>query len=212
MNKAKLFVISAPSGCGKGTLIAELNKRFDVYNSVSCTTRAPREGEIDGVHYHFISPEKYNEMVENDGFLEHAGFDSKAYGTPRKPVEDNLSNGRDVLLEIEPQGAFQVKEKMPDAVLVFILPPSVSEIERRLHKRSADSKETEEQIANRMKTVVPDIRRAYEYDYVMMNGELEKAIDDLTYIFTQAKKGGEGLHDYTAKSMKKTIDEVLENA
>ena len=178
-NNAKLFIISAPSGCGKGTLIAELRKRFEVYYSISCTTRDPREGEQDGVNYFFMTREDFDKLADEDGFLEHAEFSGNCYGTPRKPVEENLAAGKDVLLEIEPQGAFQVKKKMPEAIMLFILPPGVASIERRLRRRALDSKETEAQIQKRLTTVVPDIQKAYGYDYVMVNGDLDKAIDDL---------------------------------
>ena len=211
-NNAKLFIISAPSGCGKGTLIAELRKRFEVYYSISCTTRDPREGEQDGVNYFFMTREDFDKLADEDGFLEHAEFSGNCYGTPRKPVEENLAAGRDVLLEIEPQGAFQVKEKMPEAIMLFILPPGVASIERRLRRRALDSKETEAQIQKRLTTVVPDIQKAYGYDYVMVNGDLDKAIDDLVKIFTLAKEGGAGLEEFAASVMKEKIDEVLENA
>jgi guanylate kinase len=209
--KARLFIISAPSGCGKGTLIAQLNREFDIFNSVSCTTRSPREGEIDGVHYNFMTTEAFEKLVADDGFLEHAGFSGKYYGTPKQPVEENLARGRDVLLEIEPQGAFQVKAKRPDAVMIFILPPSVSELDRRLHKRAAQSGETQEQITARLATAEGDIKRAYDYDYVMMNDALEDALCDLKTIFTNAKTGGD-LSKFSAANRKTMIDEVLQNA
>jgi guanylate kinase len=212
MNNARLFIISAPSGCGKGTLIAELNKEFDIFNSVSCTTRKPREGDIDGVHYNFMTAPDFERLAENDGFLEHACFAGKYYGTPKAPVEKNLAAGRDVLLEIEPQGAFQVKAKRPDAVMLFILPPSVESLNRRLHRRAKQSGETEEQITARLATAKGDIERAYDYDYVMMNDDLDEAIADLKKIFTLAKEGGEGLESYTAANRKNMIDEVLKNA
>ncbi|MCR5122560.1 MAG: guanylate kinase [Ruminococcus sp.] len=210
--KAKLFVISAPSGCGKGTLLNELSKRFDYYYSISCTTRKPREGEKDGVHYFFMTRKDFDKLADEDGFLEHAEFSGNCYGTPRKPVEDNIAAGRDVLLEIEPQGAFQVKAKRPDAVMLFILPPGVDSIARRLRRRALESGETEQQIQERLKTVVPDVRRAYEYDYVMVNGDLDKAVEDLVKIFTLAKEGGAGLEEFSAANMKETIDEVLKDA
>jgi guanylate kinase len=212
MNNARLFVISAPSGCGKGTLIAELNKDFDIFNSVSCTTRKPREGDIDGVHYNFLTKEQFENLVADGGFLEHACFDGKYYGTPKAPVERELSEGRDVLLEIEPQGAFQVKANFPEAVMLFILPPSIQSLNRRLHRRAAESGETEEQISSRLATARGDIERAYDYDYVMMNDDLDEAIADIKKIFTLAKEGGEGLEAYAAANRKTMIDEVLKNA
>ncbi len=212
MNNARLFIISAPSGCGKGTLIKELRKRFDVYVSISCTTREPRDIDAEGVTYFFKTKEQFDQMIGEDMFLEHAKFSGGWYGTPKEPVERNLAEGRDVLLEIEPQGAFQVKEKRPDAVLLFILPPSVASIERRLRRRALESGETEEQIQKRLKTVVPDIETSYKYDYVMVNGDLDKAVEDLVTIFEKVKDGGEGLEAFKAENMKETIDEVLKNA
>ncbi|SDA21033.1 guanylate kinase [Ruminococcus sp. YE71] len=211
-NNAKLFIISAPSGCGKGTLIAELNKRFDIYNSISCTTRKPREIDKEGVTYFFKTREQFEQMIAEDAFLEHAEFSGNCYGTPKAPVEENLAEGRDVLLEIEPQGAFQVKKKRPDAIMLFILPPSVASIERRLRRRAVESGETEEQIQKRLTTVVPDVKTAYDYDYVMVNADLDKAVEDLVTIFKKAKDGGEGLEAFKADNMKETIDEVLKNA
>jgi guanylate kinase len=208
---ARLFIISAPSGCGKGTLIKELNREFDIFNSISCTTRSPREGEKDGVHYNFMTKEDFEKLAENGGFLEHACFSGKYYGTPKAPVEENIAGGRDVLLEIEPQGAFQVKEKCPNAVMLFILPPSIASLDRRLHRRAAESGETEEQITARLATAEGDIKRAYDYDYVMMNDDLDEAVADLKKIFTLAKNGGD-LSEFAAENRKTMIDEVLENA
>ncbi|MGN0632802.1 MAG: guanylate kinase [Oscillospiraceae bacterium] len=212
MNNAKLFIISAPSGCGKGTLLKELRKDFDFYLSVSCTTRAPREGEQDGVHYHFISQERFDEMIDEDGFLEYARFDNRSYGTPKKNVEENLAENIDVILEIEPQGAFQVKKKRPDAVMLFILPPSVESLNRRLHRRAAESGETEQQIQARLATARGDIEKAYDYDYVMVNGDLDKAVSDMKKIFTYAKNGDEAIKEFSAENNRNIIDEVLKNA
>lgn len=212
MNNAKLFIISAPSGCGKGTLLKELRKDFDFYLSVSCTTRAPREGEQDGVHYHFITQERFDEMIEEDGFLEYARFDNRSYGTPKKNVEENLADNIDVILEIEPQGAFQVKKKRPDAVMLFILPPSVESLNRRLHRRASESGETEQQIQARLATARGDIEKAYDYDYVMVNGDLDKAVSDMKKIFTYAKNGDKAIKEFSAENSRKIIDEVLKNA
>lgn len=212
MSKAALFIISAPSGCGKGTLIAELEKDRDIFNSISCTTREPRDGDIDGVNYHFLTKERFKEMIGSGGFLEYACFDGKYYGTPKAPVEEKLAAGIDVLLEIEPQGAFQVKEKMPDAAMIFILPPSIASLDRRLHRRAVTSKETEEQISARLATAKGDIVRAYDYDYVMMNDDLDEAVAELKRIFTLVKNGGEEIETYSAKNRKNMIDEVLKNA
>ena len=121
ISNAKLLVISAPSGCGKGTLLSEVFKEKKVYYSISCTTRNPRENEQDGVHYSFIDDKTFEDMISKNQFLEHAGFVGHYYGTPLNPVIENLKNGVDVVLEIETQGAFQVKEAMPEAILIFIL-------------------------------------------------------------------------------------------
>lgn len=202
MNRGTLYVISAPSGCGKGTILAEVFERnSNVFYSVSATTRNPREGEVDGVNYHFLTREKFIELVENNGMLEYAEFCGNMYGTPREAVEKKLSEGCDVILEIETKGAKQIKEKMPEAILIFILPPSINELRRRLKKRGT---ETEEVIERRVSEAEGEIRQAYDYDYVMMNGELSEAIDDFMAIMKASK--------YDKNNNKKIIDEVLENA
>ena len=202
MNRGTLYVVSAPSGCGKGTILAEVFERnSNVFYSVSATTRNPREGEVDGVNYHFLTREKFVELVENNGMLEYAEFCGNMYGTPREAVEKKLSEGCDVILEIETKGAKQIKEKMPEAILIFILPPSINELRRRLKKRGT---ETEEVIERRVSEAEGEIRQAYDYDYVMMNGELSEAIDDFMAIMKASK--------YDKNNNKKIIDEVLENA
>jgi guanylate kinase len=135
-NKGTLFVITGPSGAGKGTVLKQVIQSLDnVYFSVSATTRAPREGEQDGVHYHFLTRERFEQLIENDRFLEYARYAENYYGTPLDPVEDHLAQGHDVILEIELQGALQVKKRLPKAVLVFIAPPSFEELESRLRGR-----------------------------------------------------------------------------
>ncbi|MBR1393285.1 MAG: guanylate kinase [Ruminococcus sp.] len=210
-NDARLFVISAPSGCGKGTILSRVFADIDVYYSVSCTTREPREGEEDGVHYHFLTDEQFKAMIEEDGFLEYAEFVKHSYGTPKQPVLDSLAAGRDVVLEIETQGAFQIKEKMPEAVLIFILAPSVREIRRRLYKRATEEAEV---IENRVAKASEEIAKALRYDYVVMNDELEQAVADFETVYRAAKSG-----DGSADSFKtdreeiiNMINEVLENA
>ena len=187
-NNAKLFVISAPSGCGKGTILAEVFKNRDVFYSISCTTRKPREGEKDGVHYHFISDDSFKKMIDSGEFLEHAGYVGHYYGTPKKPVLANLEQGRDVILEIETNGAFQVKKAFPEAVLMFILPPSVKEIDRRLRKRKAGG-----------------------YDYVIMNDGLEDAVEDFVAVMNSVKAEDGKADKFRSENddTKKLIDEVL---
>lgn len=201
MSKGTLFIVSGPSGCGKGTVLAEILKQDNVYYSVSATTRAPRPGEVNGVNYHFLSKDEFEKLIENGGMLEYANYCGNYYGTPKKPVEDMLAEGKNVILEIEVQGALKVMEKCPEAVSVFILPPSLKELRRRLHKRGT---ETEEVIEKRIGEAADEIRKAVNYDYVMINGELEIAVSDLLSIINSQKLKKEN-SEYL-------IDEVLENA
>ncbi len=201
MNKGTLFIVSGPSGCGKGTVLAEIIKQDNIYYSVSATTRSPRPGEVNGVNYHFLSKDEFEKLIENDGVLEYANYCGNYYGTPKKPVEDMLAEGKNVILEIEVQGALKVMDKCPEAVSVFILPPSLKELRRRLHKRGT---ETEEVIEKRIGEAAGEIRKAVNYDYVMINGELETAVSDLLSIINSQKLKKEN-SDYL-------IDEVLKNA
>lgn len=201
MNNGHLFVVSAPSGCGKGTILAEILKNDNFYYSVSSTTRAPREGEVDGVNYNFRTKEQFEELIASDRMLEYAQFCENYYGTEKEMVERKLSEGKNVILEIEVQGAMQVKERRPDATMIFIMPPSISELERRLRKRGT---ETDEVIAKRVAEAAGEIAYAYKYDYVVVNGELEKAIDDFKAVITA--------EEHKASYAKEFIDEVLKNA
>ncbi len=209
MSKARLFVVSAPSGCGKGTILSEVFKDRDVYYSVSCTTRKPREGEKDGVNYYFVDNEKFDKMISENGFLEYAKFVNNSYGTPAKPVTDSLNAGRDVVLEIETQGAFQVKKAMPEAVLIFILPPSVKEIRRRLNKRGTENAEI---IEKRTAEALGEIAKAYNYDYVIMNDALEDAVEDFKTVMDSARNSDSTADSFKAENVKNIIDEVLRNA
>lgn len=184
-HRGNLFVISGPSGVGKGTLVARVIECLDhVWVSVSATTRKPRDGEIDGVHYRFMSNEEFDALVEQDGFLEWAGVHSKRYGTPRAPIEAHLNEGDTVILEIDVQGAFQVKEKMPEAHLVFIDAPSVEVIEKRLRGRGTESDDV---IAARMRTALVELSQKEKYDYVLVNDDLDRAVETLvSYIEQQA--------------------------
>lgn len=201
MNKGMLIVVSGPSGCGKGTVLAEILKSDRIFYSVSATTRSPRPGETDGVNYYFLTKEKFEKLIEEDGMLEYASYCGNYYGTPKKPVEDMLEQGKHVILEIEVQGAMKVMEKCPEAVFVFILPPSLKELERRLNKRGT---EAEDVIKKRLSEAAGEIKQAYKYDYAVINGELEKAVDDLKAIIRA--------EELKSTNSKNNIDEVLENA
>ncbi len=201
MSKGLLIVVSGPSGCGKGTILAEILKDEKFFYSISATTRNARPGEIDGVNYHFLKKDEFEELIEKNGMLEYASYCDNYYGTPRKPVEDMLNEGKHVILEIEVQGAMKIKEKCPDAKFIFILPPSLKELRRRLNKRGT---EKEDVIEKRLSEAKGEIMQAYKYDYALINGELSVAIDDLLAIIRA--------EELNLKNTNKIIDEVLENA
>ena len=178
-----LFVFSGPSGVGKGTLNAKLFAEFgdQMAFSVSATTRAPREGEIDGTHYFFISRQEFDARIANNDFLEYAQFAGNCYGTPRSYVMSLLAAGKNVLLEIEVQGAMQVMERMPECVSIFVLPPSFEELERRLRGRGT---ETEDKIVKRLQTAKGELAYADKYRYQVVNGgDLEQAYQELRSIY-----------------------------
>lgn len=187
MSKGKLLVLSGPSGVGKGTVLGELMKRrTDMCFSVSATTRAPRAGEIDGVSYFFVSKERFEEMIQNDELLEYAQFVSNSYGTPRAYVEQQLERGMNVILDIEVQGARNIVNMIPDAVSVYVIPPSYEELERRLRSRAT---ETEEQIQGRLQTAIEEAKQADFYRYIIVNDNLENAVNELDAIMTAEKIG-----------------------
>jgi guanylate kinase len=177
MRKGNLFVISGPSGAGKGTLVASLVARStDVWVSVSATTRQPRPGEVDGVHYDFMTVDQFQDILAEDGFLEWAEVHGNYYGTPLAPIQQRIAQGQQVILEIDVQGGMQVKDKVPDAHLIFIEPPSCEELERRLRGRGT---ETEEVIAKRMANARVELSYKKEYDYTLVNDDIERATAEL---------------------------------
>ena len=182
MKRGRLFIVSGPSGVGKSTVLkALLERRENARFSISATTRPIREGEIDGVHYHFISAETFREWIAQEAFLEYAEYVGNFYGTPRKFVEAALDAGQDILLDIEVQGAMQVKERMPDAVKIFIGPPSWKELERRLTSRGTN---TPEDIGKRLARAKVETRAAKAYDYLVVNDAVENAVGELDAIIT----------------------------
>ena len=189
MHKGKrgvLFVFSGPSGVGKGTLKAKLFEEFadQITYSVSATTRGPREGEVDGKDYFFISRQEFERRVKNNEFLEHAEFAGNCYGTPRAYVEKLLDSGMNVVLEIDVQGALQVMKSMPECVSVFILPPSFEELEHRLRGRGT---ETEEKVRERLETAKRELPYAPQYDYQIVNGgDIEAAYQSLRDVFLKS--------------------------
>ncbi len=177
MRKGNLFVISGPSGAGKGTLVARLVDRVaDVWVSRSATTRRPREGEVSGIHYDFLSREEFMALRDQGGLLEWAEYAGNYYGTPRALVQRKLNEGYQVILEIDVQGAFQIQEKMPEAHLIFIEPPSLAVLEERLRVRGTD---TQEVIDSRMKVAEAELRCANRYDIRLVNDDLERVSDEL---------------------------------
>lgn len=180
MNK-KLFVISGCSGVGKGTVLKEFMARNskDFMLSVSCTTRKPRPGEVDGVNYFFLTPEDFQDCIKKDKFLEYARFAGNFYGTKQKYINQKFEEGMNIILEIETQGALQVKKKMPEAVLIFIAPPSIEELEHRLRGRHTEDEET---IQKRLNLVKTELECSKQYDYVVVNDDLERAIAEVESI------------------------------
>ena len=180
MQPGSLFIISGPSGAGKGTLVDRLVARVPrLWVSVSATTRSPRPGEVDGVDYVFLTPAEFDRRMEAGEFLEWAEVHGNRYGTLRSTVEERLAEGVDVILEIDPQGAFQVKEQMPESVLVFITAPSLGELERRIRHRGA---ETDEQVRTRLETAERELRLVGTYDHVVENDDVVLATERLAGI------------------------------
>ena len=185
IEKGRLIVVSGPSGAGKSTVVFKaINGRDKMCFSTSVTSRKPRPGEVDGREYFFIDAEKFEQMVRNDELLEHAVYVCNYYGTPRKFVEDKLADGDSVFLDIEVQGARQVKEKMPDAIMIFLIPPSLGELKKRLESRGT---ETEETIKGRLARAREEYAEADFYDYIVVNDDIDAAANELLSILTAEK-------------------------
>ncbi len=179
---ARLTVLSGPSGVGKGTVVAAVRRLFPhVWVSISCTTRKPRQGEADGVQYHFVSEAQFDELIATDRLLEWAVFAGHRYGTPRRPVEQHLAAGRPTLLEIELQGARQVRQRMPDAQFVFLAPPSVTELRTRLTGRGT---ETVDMIEARLLQAQYELQAHDEFDVVVVNDDVERAAAEVVSLLS----------------------------
>ncbi len=182
--KGIIIVVSGFSGAGKGTIMKALTAKYDRYAlSISATTRDPRPGEVNGREYFFVSNEEFEQLIKDNGLIEHAGYVNHYYGTPRKFVEDKLSEGKDVILEIEIQGALQIKEQYPDAVLLFVMPPSAAELKKRLTGRGT---ETEEVISQRLSRAKEESVGIENYDYIVINDDLDKCVDKVHDIIDAA--------------------------
>lgn len=178
--RGMLVVISGFSGAGKGTLMNRLMEQYDNYSlSISATTRSPRPGEVEGKDYFFVDKDRFMEMIKNDELLEYANYVGNYYGTPKAYVEDEMSKGRDVILEIEIQGALKIKAKYPDSVLIFITPPSAEELKARLIHRGT---ETEEVINKRLQRAAQEAVGVEGYDYILINDNLDKTTKHLNYL------------------------------
>jgi guanylate kinase len=199
MYKPLVFIISAPSGSGKSTLVNELLKSVSGLEfSISYTTRAPRGSETNGRQYYFVSRDQFKKMVEQDAFLEHAEFDGNCYGTARRFLKEAEENGRDLLLDIDVQGAEQIQRKLPEATSIFILPPNRKTLEERLRKRSEDE---EDVIQRRLLTASREIENYERYNYILVNDRLEDSIELLQSIVRGERllRSGKPLSDEEAK-------------
>ena len=185
MRKGLLVVVSGPSGAGKGTICQVLLEKTPLAYSVSATTRKPRAGEVDGESYYFLSVKAFEEMIEKDELLEWAKVYDNYYGTPLKKVEEKLTAGEDILLEIDTQGAMKVREKFPEGVYIFILPPSLAELERRIRGRDT---ETEDVLQKRLAAAIDEIEAGKCYKYVVTNDEVDGAVDSVCAILAAERR------------------------
>lgn len=200
MSKGGIFIISGPSGSGKDTLLAELFKaKPEIMFSISSVTRPMREGEHEGEKYNFISREKFENMIEKGELLEYNSYIGNYYGTPKAPVIAAAEAGRDIIIEVDVNGAAQIKSKLPEAIGIFIMPPSFEELKRRLSGRGT---ETEELIEKRMNSALSEIERAAEYDYIVVNDDIKTAVDDIIFVISSSR--------LKLEKQKHIINEVLQ--
>ena len=210
-DRGRLIVISGPSGAGKSTVVFKaIENREDICFSTSVTTRKPRPGEVDGREYFFVDLDRFKEMVEKDELLEHAVYVANSYGTPRAYVERQMAAGLNVLLDIEVQGARQIHEKMPEAVMIFIVPPSMAVLRERLIGRGTEDMAT---VEKRLAKAVDEIRCADRFDYLVINDSLDDAVRDFADIMDACEKGDEArlaaLREKTARLKEQIAREFL---
>ncbi len=205
--RGSLIVISGPSGCGKGTIIQEFLKNHDnVWLSISCTSRDMRPGDIKDETYYFISREEFEKKIENNEFLEYALYNGNYYGTPKEHIEEKLTKGIDVILEIEVQGALKVKELVPEAICIFIMPPSMKELRKRLVGRRTESKE---KVLNRFKTAYREINEVTRYNYVVTNDSVEEASMKIAAIIMSEKCSVDRIEEVYLNNEEEEIHELL---
>lgn len=202
MSKGTVFVLSGPSGSGKDTVLKRVLERIDTLDfSISCVTRPKRGSEEEDGKYRFLSVEEFQQRLARNEFLEHNVFLGNYYGTPRRPVEDAVQAGRDILIEIDVNGAAQIRKSMPDAVSIFIMPPSFEVLRQRLSGRGTDP---EEVVSKRLEQALLEIACAKDYDFVIVNDDLNQTVDDVCSVIRSVK--------FRSENMNTMIDEVLHNA
>ena len=209
-NTGQLIVISAPSGAGKGTVIKELLNRDNKsrWLSVSCTSRSPREGEVDGVNYFFISEDDFVKKIKKNYFLEYTNYAGNYYGTPKEYIKEKLNKGIDVILEIEIEGATNIKKLVPEALFIFIMPPSLKELVRRLKKRGTESNE---KIMKRFHEAYKEINEVSKYNYVVVNDEVNNAVDKIEAIIKSEKCRVDRIEEVFLDTKEEEIHEMLIN-
>ena len=206
-SKGTLIVISAPSGAGKGTVISKLlEKENNLWLSVSATSRAPRTNDKEGVTYYFYSKEEFENKIKEGYFLEYAEYAGNYYGTPKKFIEEKLNKGIDVILEIEIQGAMQIKKLIPEALFIFIMPPTLEELKRRLVGRNTDSKE---KIIERFKIAYKEINEVSKYNYVVVNDEVDNAVSKIQAIIKAEKCRVDRIEEVLLNNEEEYIHELL---